>query len=77
MDETTLNEVLRKLNILLDEKNGLKLSGQGMVANNTAEILTAINKMNSNLIHLENKVEALMDEKALERLEKIKNKNYR
>lgn len=35
MDEQILNEVLRKLNILLDEKNGLKLSGQGIICNNT------------------------------------------
>lgn len=74
MEDAILNEVLRKLNILLDEKNGLKLSGNGMIANNTEETNKILNKINNTLMHLENKVESLMDEKAQERHEKIKSK---
>lgn len=74
MDEQILNEVLRKLNILLDEKNGLKLSGNGMIANNTEETNKLLKMMNNTLMHLENKVESLMDEKAQERHEKIKSR---
>ena len=39
MDEQILNEVLRKLNILLDETNGIRVSGNGV-------IITELNKLN-------------------------------
>lgn len=74
MEEAILNEVLRKLNILLDEKNGLKLSGQGMIANNTDETNKTLKQINNTLMHLETKVESLMDENAKERYEQIKNR---
>jgi len=76
-EKEILGEVLRKLNLLLDEKNGLKLSGQGMIANNTEETNKILNKINNTLIHLENKVESLMDEKAQERYEQIKKRFQR
>jgi hypothetical protein len=71
-EKELLGEVLRKLNLLLDEKNGLKLSGQGMIANNTEETNKILNKMNNTLMHLENKVEALLSPEAQERHEQIK-----
>ena len=72
MEEQILNEVLRKLNILLDEENGLKLSANGMIANNTKETNVILNKINNTLMHLENKIESLMDENAQRRHEEIK-----
>lgn len=33
--EPELKEIVDKLNKIIDEKNGFKISGQGMIANNT------------------------------------------
>ena len=40
-----LDQVIKKLNILLDEENGLKLSGQGMIANNTKKMVEILDKI--------------------------------
>ena len=77
MEEKILEEVLIKLNALLDEKNGLKISSGGIIANNTDETNKILNKINNTLMHLENKVESLMDEKAQERHEQIKKRFIR
>jgi hypothetical protein len=44
MDEKILEEVLRKLNILLDENNGMKISAMGILANNTAKTNELLDK---------------------------------
>lgn len=53
-------------------ENGLLVSGNGIICENTKKIVEALNKLNGILMHLENKVEALMDNDALQRYERIK-----
>jgi len=71
-------EIKKKIEWLIDNLNkivsekGLVISGNGMIANNTEETNRILNKINNTLIHLENKVESLMDEKAHKRYEEIK-----
>ena len=71
-------EIKKKIEWLIDNLNkivsekGLVISGNGMIANNTEETNRILNKINNTLIHLENKVESLMDEKAQKRYEEIK-----
>ena len=61
MNEEILNEVLRKLNILLDEKDGLKLSGNGMIANNTRDIIEKLEKIDKKLFFLEKRQQDWFD----------------
>ena len=44
MDEKLFDKVLKKLDVVLDEKTGLKLSGQGMIANNTKKIIEVLDQ---------------------------------
>lgn len=61
MTEEILNEVLRKLNILLDEKNGVKVSGQGMIADNTKKIIENLEKIDKKLYFLEKRQQDWFD----------------
>ena len=51
--EEIMNQVLNKLNLLLDEKNGLKLSGQGIICNNTEKANEILDKMQKFLYFME------------------------
>ena len=65
------DEVEEKIKKLLTDQ-GIKVSGIGILAENTKEIVSLLGKMNNTIIHLENKVESLMDENAEKKLERIK-----
>jgi len=62
MEEETLNEVLRKFNLLLDEKNGLKLSGQGIICNNTEKANEILDKSQKFLYFLENRQKIMQEQ---------------
>jgi len=65
------DETEKKIKELISEK-GVKVSGMGILAENTKEIIKQMTKMNNTITHLENKVEALMDDEAKKRHEEIK-----
>lgn len=48
-----LKELIDKLNKLLDEKNGLRVSGMGMLAENTKKILDKLDKIDTKLYWIE------------------------
>lgn len=73
MDEQLLSEVLRKLNLLLDEKNGIKTSGMGMLANNTDKANEIADKSQKFLYFLEARSKR-MEEVQLEILKVLKEK---
>ena len=51
--EKKLNELLEKLDKVIDITNGLKISGQGMVANNTAKANEILDKTQKFLYFME------------------------
>jgi len=53
MDEKLLEEILRKLNILLDERNGMKISAMGILANNTEKANEILDKIQKFLYFME------------------------
>ena len=69
--ESEIKELIEIIKPLIT-KNGILQSGNGIICNNTEETNKILNKMNNTLMHLENKVENLMDEKSQERHEQIK-----
>lgn len=76
MEEEILKEVLRKLNILLDEKNGLKLSGQGIICNNTEQANTIADKSQKFLYFMENRQKRMEEQnnEIINLLKEISNK---
>jgi len=73
MDEQILGEVLKKLNILLDEKNGMKISAMGMIANNTAKSNELLDKIQKFLYFME-KRQTTMEEQNKEIIKLLKEK---
>lgn len=53
MDEKILQEVLVKLNNLLDERNGLKISGNGILCENTKKMIEILDKQQKFLYFME------------------------
>lgn len=64
-------EIEEKIKEMISEQ-GVKVSGMGILAENTKEMIKILNKINNTLIHTENKVEALLDTEAQKRLERLK-----
>ena len=51
--EKKLDKLLDKLDLLLDEKNGLRISGMGMLANNTDDMKEKLDKIQKFLYFME------------------------
>ncbi|MBU0959164.1 MAG: hypothetical protein KKB31_04420 [Nanoarchaeota archaeon] len=71
--EEKLNLLLEKLDKIIDEKNGIKLSGQGMIANNTAKANEILDKIQKFLYFME-KRQTAMEEQNKEIISLLKEK---
>jgi hypothetical protein len=60
MDEQT-NEVMRKLNLLLDEKNGLKISGNGIICNNLEKMLEKLVQIEKKMYFMEQRQKEMFE----------------
>lgn len=68
-------ETEKKLNKIITEQ-GIQVSGNGIVITELNKLNATMEKMINALFHIETKLEALMDEDAKNRLEKLKS-NFR
>ena len=64
---------MEELKKIIDE-HGLKISGMGVLLAKQDKIIEQNGKLLTALYHLETKLEAMMDEVALKRLEELKRK---